>query len=154
MTLSRSLMVFSGNANPALAERVVESLDIQLGKATVTKFSDGEVFSGWPVFYFSPCLQRLACFHVGDLAEHYDYFLRLENGGKRNGDNIVSALAAFSIGGHVCHIPRTGDCKVNLAALGVDFIAHVLGFAPDAALEVRAEYVGAAITSMSGRAEV
>jgi len=44
MTLSRSLMVFSGNANPALAERIVESLDIQLGKATVTKFSDGEVF--------------------------------------------------------------------------------------------------------------
>jgi len=37
-------MVFSGNANPALAERIVESLDIQLGKATVTKFSDGEIF--------------------------------------------------------------------------------------------------------------
>ena len=44
MTPSRSLMVFSGNANPALAERIVESLDIQLGKATVTKFSDGEIF--------------------------------------------------------------------------------------------------------------
>jgi len=44
MTLSRSLMVFSGNANPALAERIVESLDIRLGKATVAKFSDGEVF--------------------------------------------------------------------------------------------------------------
>lgn len=37
-------MVFSGNANPVLAERVVESLDIQLGKATVSHFSDGESF--------------------------------------------------------------------------------------------------------------
>jgi len=44
MSVSRSLMVFSGNANPALAERVVESLDIQLGKATVSHFSDGESF--------------------------------------------------------------------------------------------------------------
>lgn len=37
-------MVFSGNANRALAERVVESLDIQLGQATVSRFSDGESF--------------------------------------------------------------------------------------------------------------
>jgi ribose-phosphate pyrophosphokinase len=37
-------MVFAGNANPALAERVAENLDTQLGKATVSRFSDGEVF--------------------------------------------------------------------------------------------------------------
>jgi ribose-phosphate pyrophosphokinase len=44
MTIQRTLMVFSGNANRALAERVVESLDIQLGQATVSRFSDGESF--------------------------------------------------------------------------------------------------------------
>jgi len=38
------LMVFTGNANPALAQRVVENLDLQLGQATVTRFSDGETF--------------------------------------------------------------------------------------------------------------
>ncbi|HET20394.1 MAG TPA: ribose-phosphate diphosphokinase [Chromatiales bacterium] len=38
------MMVFTGNANPALAQRVVENLDLQLGQATVTRFSDGETF--------------------------------------------------------------------------------------------------------------
>ncbi|WP_426115624.1 ribose-phosphate pyrophosphokinase [Massilia sp. PWRC2] len=38
-----NLMVFTGNANPALAEGVVKNLGIPLGKAVVSKFSDGEV---------------------------------------------------------------------------------------------------------------
>lgn len=38
-----SLMVFSGNANPKLAHAVVQHLNIPLGRATVAKFSDGEV---------------------------------------------------------------------------------------------------------------
>lgn len=37
------LVVFSGNANPELAKKVVERLDIPLGEATVGKFSDGEI---------------------------------------------------------------------------------------------------------------
>lgn len=38
-----SLMVFTGNANPRLAEDVVRHLNIHLGRATVGRFSDGEV---------------------------------------------------------------------------------------------------------------
>jgi len=38
------LMVFAGNANPELAQRVAENLDLPLGQATVTRFSDGETF--------------------------------------------------------------------------------------------------------------
>jgi ribose-phosphate pyrophosphokinase len=38
-----SLMVFTGNANPKLAEEVARSLNIRLGRATVGRFSDGEV---------------------------------------------------------------------------------------------------------------
>jgi len=37
------LKIFSGNANPALAEKVCAYLDIPLGDATVSTFSDGEV---------------------------------------------------------------------------------------------------------------
>ena len=37
------LMVFTGNANPKLAESVAEHLKIPLGKATVSRFSDGEI---------------------------------------------------------------------------------------------------------------
>ncbi len=38
-----NLMVFTGNANPKLAQKVAKHLNIQLGKAVVSKFSDGEV---------------------------------------------------------------------------------------------------------------
>jgi ribose-phosphate pyrophosphokinase len=38
-----SLMVFTGNANQKLAEDVVKHLNIDLGRATVGRFSDGEV---------------------------------------------------------------------------------------------------------------
>lgn len=38
-----NLAVFSGNANPELANEIVQRLGIQLGRALVTKFSDGEV---------------------------------------------------------------------------------------------------------------
>jgi ribose-phosphate pyrophosphokinase len=37
------LMVFTGNANPKLAEDVVRHLDISLGRISVGRFSDGEV---------------------------------------------------------------------------------------------------------------
>lgn len=38
-----SLMVFTGNANPKLAEAVAQHLNIKLGDANVGRFSDGEV---------------------------------------------------------------------------------------------------------------
>jgi ribose-phosphate pyrophosphokinase len=38
-----SLMIFTGNANPKLAEDVARHLSIRLGRATVGRFSDGEV---------------------------------------------------------------------------------------------------------------
>jgi len=38
-----NLKVFTGNANPKLAEAVVNHLDISLGRASVGRFSDGEV---------------------------------------------------------------------------------------------------------------
>jgi ribose-phosphate pyrophosphokinase len=38
-----SLMVFTGNANPKLAQDVVRHLNIRIGRATVGRFSDGEV---------------------------------------------------------------------------------------------------------------
>ena len=41
LTMSK-MMVFTGNANPELALKVVERLDIPMGKAHVARFSDGE----------------------------------------------------------------------------------------------------------------
>lgn len=38
-----SFMVFSGNANPALAEGIVRKLNMRLGMATIGRFIDGEI---------------------------------------------------------------------------------------------------------------
>jgi ribose-phosphate pyrophosphokinase len=40
-----NLMVFSGNANPRLAHAVVQHLSIRLGRAMVSRFSDGEIMA-------------------------------------------------------------------------------------------------------------
>ncbi len=37
------MMIFAGNANPKLANDIAHSLDLPMGKATVGRFSDGEV---------------------------------------------------------------------------------------------------------------
>ncbi len=42
--LSRSMSIFTGNANPALAEEICKFLDCPLGRSRVTPFSDGETF--------------------------------------------------------------------------------------------------------------
>src|SRR6201991_3621102 len=42
-TMAEGLMVFTGNANPLLAAAVSKNLNLSLGKASVGRFSDGEV---------------------------------------------------------------------------------------------------------------
>jgi ribose-phosphate pyrophosphokinase len=41
--MSERLKIFTGNANPALAEEICKSLKVPLGKAEVGRFSDGEL---------------------------------------------------------------------------------------------------------------
>lgn len=55
------MMVFSGNANPELAKQVAQRLHLELGKASIDKFSDGETaveiqenVRGKDVFVFQP----------------------------------------------------------------------------------------------------
>lgn len=41
--LNENALIFSGNANPALAEKVAADLGVSLGSADVSKFNDGEI---------------------------------------------------------------------------------------------------------------
>lgn len=41
--MATNLMVFSGNANPALADAIAKYIGVPLGYASISKFSDGEV---------------------------------------------------------------------------------------------------------------
>jgi ribose-phosphate pyrophosphokinase len=54
--------IFSGTANPALAEAICKHLDVPLGKALLGRFSDGEIYfqilenvRGADVFVVQPC---------------------------------------------------------------------------------------------------
>jgi len=42
-TIDDNMMVFTGNANPALTKDIAHFLNVPIGKATVEKFSDGEI---------------------------------------------------------------------------------------------------------------
>ncbi len=62
--MPNSLMVFSGNANPELAQKVARQLGVPLGRADVCKFSDGEIsvelnenVRGQDVFIIQPTCQ-------------------------------------------------------------------------------------------------
>lgn len=62
--LESELKIFSGNANPKLAEEICEFIGIPLGKATVTTFPDGETFvrideniRGRDIFIIQPTCQ-------------------------------------------------------------------------------------------------
>ena len=41
--MANNLMVFSGNANPALADSIAKHIGLPLGYASISKFSDGEI---------------------------------------------------------------------------------------------------------------
>ena len=41
--MPNKLKLFTGNANPALAQEIAEYLDISLGNAKVARFADGEI---------------------------------------------------------------------------------------------------------------
>ncbi|HOX10063.1 MAG TPA: ribose-phosphate diphosphokinase, partial [Candidatus Omnitrophota bacterium] len=43
MKINGNLLIFSGNANPALAKRICAHLKVRLGNASIDKFNDGEI---------------------------------------------------------------------------------------------------------------
>ena len=63
--MPNNLMVFTGNANPELAQKVAKWLGVPLGRAEVRKFSDGEInvelnenVRGQDVFIIQPPARR------------------------------------------------------------------------------------------------
>ena len=60
--------IFTGNSNPAFAEEIAEIMGKPLGKATVTKFSDGEISVNlWETVRGSDCyIVQSTCDPVND----------------------------------------------------------------------------------------
>jgi ribose-phosphate pyrophosphokinase len=89
-----NLMVFSGNANPRLATQVARFLQIPLGRADVSTFSDGEVFveilenvRGRDVFAIQP-----TCAPTND---HLMELLTLIDAFKRASANRITAVIPY-----------------------------------------------------------
>ena len=90
----RNLLVFSGNANPALAKAVCRELGVRPGKALVGKFSDGEVqveieenVRGQDVFVIQPT--------CAPSAENLVELLVLIDALKRASANSVTAVVPY-----------------------------------------------------------
>ena len=74
--------IFSGTANPALAESICHNLGVPLGKAVLGRFSDGEIYfqilenvRGADVFVVQPCSNPVDC-HLLELLLMIDAFKR------------------------------------------------------------------------------
>ena len=87
------LMVFTGNANPRLAQEVAKHLNLSLGRAIVGKFSDGEVMvellenvRGKDVFVMTSNVDALFARHGFDESQIFriDHYL-----GKETVQNIL-----------------------------------------------------------------
>jgi ribose-phosphate pyrophosphokinase len=74
--------IFSGTANPALAESICRNLDVSVGQALLGRFSDGEIYfqilenvRGADVFVVQPCAHPVDC-HLMELLLMIDAFKR------------------------------------------------------------------------------
>ena len=74
--------IFSGTANPVLAESICRHLNVPLGKALLGRFSDGEIYfqilenvRGADVFVVQPCHAPVDC-HLLELLLMIDAFKR------------------------------------------------------------------------------
>jgi hypothetical protein len=74
--------IFSGTANPVLAESICHHLNVPLGKALLGRFSDGEIYfqilenvRGADVFVVQPCHHPVDC-HLMELLLMIDAFKR------------------------------------------------------------------------------
>ena len=89
------MMIFTGNANPELARKVVNHLHIPLGDATVDKFSDGEI-----MVEINENVRGAGVFigRIGDLARRLVGFVRRLSGvisGLGRGISAGSPFAGF-----------------------------------------------------------
>ena len=49
---SKNIKIFTGNSHPELAREIAKALNIPLGKAEVSTFSDGEIYFNYSGCYY------------------------------------------------------------------------------------------------------
>jgi len=118
------LMLFSGNANPALAREIANYLHLSLGKATVDRFSDGEVqveilenVRGADVFVIQP-----TCAPVNDSI--LELMMMLDALKRASAGRVTAVMPYF---GYARQDRRTRSARVPISAKVVAQMVTVAG---------------------------
>ena len=119
-----SLMVFTGNANPKLAADVVRRLNLKLGRATIGRFSDGEInveilehVRGHDVFILQP-----TCAPTND--NLMELMLLADALKRASAGRITAAIPYF---GYARQDRRTRSARVPIAAKVVANMLQAVG---------------------------
>ena len=90
----KRLMLFSGSANPELAEEVAKLLDVELGGVELSKFADGEIY-----VRYTESVRGADCFviqsHSSPLNEHIMQQLIMIDALKRASAKRITAVMPF-----------------------------------------------------------
>src|SRR5690606_38758456 len=133
-----NLMLFSGNANPELAQKVARHLGVPLGRANVSKFSDGEIYvelnenvRGQDVFIIQP-----TCHPTNDnLME----LLLMADALRRSSANRVTAVVPYY--GYSRQDRRVRSARVPISAKVVADMLTAVGIDRLLTVDLHAEQI-------------
>ena len=133
-----NLMVFAGNANPRLAQGVAAHLNIPLGRATVARFSDGEVMveinenvRGKDVFVLQP-----TCFPTND--NLMELMIIVDALKRASAGRITAAIPYF---GYARQDRRPRSARVAISAKVVANMLQVAGVSRVLVMDLHADQI-------------
>ncbi len=120
-----NMMIFTGNANPVLAQKVVEHLGLALGKAVVGRFSDGEIMveilenvRGKNIFILQPT--------CAPTSEHLMELLIMADALRRASATRITAVVPYF--GYARQDRRVRSARVPITAKVVADMLAAVGF--------------------------
>jgi ribose-phosphate pyrophosphokinase len=133
-----NLMVFTGNANPKLAHAVAQHINIPLGKAQVSRFSDGEVMvelfenvRGKDVFILQP-----TCAPTND--NLMEIMIMADALKRASAGRITAAIPYF---GYARQDRRPRSARVAISARVVANMLQVVGIARMLVMDLHADQI-------------
>jgi len=136
--VANNLMVFSGNANPALADAIAKHIGLPLGYASISKFSDGEIsvelnenVRGKDVFVIQP-----TCAPTNDSIME---LLLMADALHRASANRITAVIPYF--GYARQDPRVRSARVAISAKVVADMIGAVGVNRVLTVDLHAEQI-------------
>ena len=136
--MANNLMVFTGNANPTLADAIAKNIGVPLGRASISKFSDGEVsvelnenVRGKDVFVIQP-----TCAPTNDSIMEV---LLMSDALHRASANRITAVIPYF--GYARQDRRVRSARVAISAKVVADMIGAVGVNRDLTVDLHAEQI-------------